>query len=135
MGKRLRFVQPDMVRLALSDGDWIDVKKELTIGERRKVMASVVKEMRQDGRMTPDLEMIGKGQILAYLVDWSFTDAQDKRVPIDTDAKKLAAIDGLDEASYKEIEEAINAHDDAMKLAKNGQGGESQPSATSSSAE
>src|SRR3990172_11675596 len=101
---RCRFVQPDTVRLTISDGDWIDVKKRLSVGEKRKAEASIVADVRPDGRVTPNLEMMGgKAQVLAYLLDWSLRDAQDRPVKIETDAKRSAAIDQLDEATFKEI--------------------------------
>src|SRR5262245_21399021 len=38
-----RFVQPEIVRLSLSNGDFLDVKRELNAGEHRGVFADMVK--------------------------------------------------------------------------------------------
>ena len=63
--KRSRFVQPSVVRLALSNDDWLDVRRELTVGEQRKAMAKTISTMRADGRIEPNMEMIGKSEISA----------------------------------------------------------------------
>lgn len=131
---RCRFVQPDMVRIPISDGEWIEVKRRLTIGETRRAQASIIKEIRTDGRMTPNLEMIGKAQLLAYLLDWSLRDAQGRAVPIDTEARKSAALDQLDSDTYAEITAAIEAHvlaeEVARDEAKKSADGESASAAT-----
>lgn len=136
---RCRVVLPETARLDISDGDWLDVKKTLTYGDRQKMMGALVKELRADGRMTPDLEMVGTSQILAYLVDWSLVDPRGKQIAIDTEARKLAAINSLDEDTVKEITAAIDAHIEAMEAeqdtAKKRKDGENASSATSSSAE
>ena len=128
------FVRPETVTVQLPEGQWIEVKKRLTVGESRKVMGSMVAEIRADGRMTPNFEQAGKGEVLAYLVDWSLTDEAGKRVPIDTDAKKAAAIDNMSEEYFKILSQAIEAHVaamDAERVAeKNDQGTLSAPAAT-----
>lgn len=120
-GRRLRFVQPEVVRLDLSDGDWLDVRKELTTGEARKAMARTIKTMRADGRIEPDIEMVGRAEISAYIVDWSFVDGKDKRVPFSE-----SALDNLTQADYAEIETAVRAHIAAVEEErKNSQSGSS----------
>lgn len=104
-GRLIRFVQPEIVRLELSEGDWLDVRRELSTGEARRAMARTIKSMRADGRIEPDLEMLGRAEIAAFIVDWSFIDANDKRVPF-TDA----ALDNLTQDAYAEIETAVRAH-------------------------
>lgn len=122
--KALRFVQPDVVRLDLSDGDWLDVRKELSTGEVRRAMAKTIKSMRPDGRIEPDLEMLGRAEIAAYIIDWSFVDAQDKRVPYSD-----AALDNLTQDAYNEIEAAVRKHiADGEAERKNARGGSSSTS-------
>lgn len=140
---RNRFVVPEIVRIDIGEGDWIDVKKRLTIGEQRRAHAAVVKEVRvgdsmTERRVTPDMEMVGgKAEVLAYLVGWSLTDAQGKGVSIDSETKKLAAIDGLDPDDYEVINAAVVAHANAMEAeraeAKKSMGGETTLSAISPS--
>lgn len=107
---RCRVVQPDIVRLPLSDGDWIEVKKDLTYGERTAASSAVIGEVKADGWMRPHLEMATLAQITAYLIDWSLVDTGDKRIPIVTEAQKLAALKSLDDGSVDEIAKAIEAH-------------------------
>jgi hypothetical protein len=104
MGKN-RFVQPEVVRLELSEGDWIDVKKRLTVGEERKAFQSVVGEVNPEGWRRPNVEMVGVSEMVAYIVRWSLRDAQDIPVPVSADTIK-----GLEIDDFKEIEKAIERH-------------------------
>jgi hypothetical protein len=134
MGK-LRFVQQgdNIVRLDLSDGDWVEVKKKLTVGESRAAMASVIGEVNTDGWRRPNLKVLGLAEVAAYIVDWSLRDAKDKPVPFSLDALK-----NLEESFFDEIDKALDAHKAAMLAAgeqeKNAQGGGNASSATSPSA-
>lgn len=132
------FVVPETKRLALPGGQFIDVKKRLTYGEDRAAHAAIIKEMRQDGRITPDMEMIELAQVAAYLVDWSLADGSGTPVEIDTEAKKIAALQALAPEKFALIKEAIDAHVDAAEKArsaeKNGQAGGNTSSTTSPSA-
>lgn len=110
VAKVSRFVRPEVVRLTLSGGDWLDVRRELTVGEQRRAMAKTVKSMRADGRIEPDLEMVGRAEIAAYIVDWSFVDERDKRVPF-TDT----ALSNLTIETYTEIETAVQTHIKAIE--------------------
>lgn len=109
------FIKPEVVRIPIEGNHWIEVKKRLTAGEARKLSASAVKEVRTDGRVTPDFEAMGKAEAMAYLVDWSLRDENDKPIPIDTDAKKLAVLDNMSEEGFEVISKAIAAHADAIK--------------------
>lgn len=134
MGKRIRFVQPEVDTLTLSDGDFLVVKRRLSIGEERAAFQQIVGKISIDnGWRQPNVELLGMAEIAAYLVDWSFTDAQGKRVPV-----SLAAIKQLDPDTYAEVEQAVNAHIAAQQAVreaeKNGQGGESASSVISTSA-
>lgn len=133
---RNRFVTPDIKRIDIGDGDWIDVKKRLTYGEQHHIFTGGIREVRRDG-YTPDRELLGKMEVMAYLVDWSLQGSDGKVVRIDTEAKKLAAIDNLDPADFDVISTAISAHVDAMaaeRAAKKMTDGEPVSSAISPSA-
>ena len=64
---RCRMVTPESVRLPLSDGDFITVKKELNAGEGLDLEAEPAP------RTLP--------VILAYLVGWSFVGAGNEPIP------------------------------------------------------
>lgn len=127
------FVRPEVVRLALSDGRWIDVKKRLNAGESRKMFARVVTDMTPGEKPKLDPEQVGLTKLVAYLLGWSFTDDDGKPVPF-----SLAAIDNVDTDLYSEMIKAVDAHEDAQdkarEQAKNVTGrGETASSATLSS--
>jgi len=126
---RCRFVQPDVIRLPLSDGDWIDVKKELNAGESRKVFTRIVKTMHFNEKAEIDPEQVGISKVIEFLVGWSLTDASGKPVPVSE-----ASINNLDGETYAEIVKAIDAHeaaqDAAREDAKNAKGDVSKSSET-----
>lgn len=119
---RHRFVQPDIVRLPLSDGDYIDIKKELNAGEARRVYANLVREMHAGEKAALDPMKVGFTKIREYVVGWSFTDADGRPVEV-----SAGAIETLDQDTYKEISEAIDAHtakiDAEREARKNGTAG------------
>lgn len=124
MGK-LRFVQPAIERLHLSDGDWVEVKKRLSVGEERAAFQRIVGEINNDGWRRPNIEMMGIAEMAAYIVAWSFRDAQDKPVPVSIDAIKQ-----LDSESFAELEKVLEGHIKAsvaeIEALKNNQGGETK---------
>jgi hypothetical protein len=77
-----RFVSPAIVRLPLSGGDWIEVKKRLSVSDERESMQQIMGEVGPDGWRRPNVKMIGIAEVLAYLVDWSFRDAQGQPVKV-----------------------------------------------------
>ena len=102
---RCRFVQGDIVRLPLSEGDYVDVKKELTAGEMRRVFAKQLKPSALGEPTLLDPEQVGRAELSEYVLAWSFVDAQGKPVPVSD-----AAIDMLDVDSYRELQTALDAH-------------------------
>ena len=132
--KRIRFVQPEIVRLELSDGDWVDVKKRLTVGEERTAYQAIIGEVNQKtGWRRPNVEMVGIAEMVAYIVRWSFRDVNDSPVAVTVDAIKQ-----MDSESFNEIEKALETHVAAVEAevaaAKNVQDGKTATAATSPSA-
>jgi len=132
---RNRFVQPEIVRLELSDGDWVDVKKRLTVGEERAAFQAIVGEVNQaTGWRRPNVEMVGIAEMVAYIVRWSFRDAQD--LPV---LPTVTTIKSLDAASFNEIEAALEKHVAAVEAeaqaTKKKTDTENKPEATLASAE
>jgi hypothetical protein len=109
MPRRNRFVQPNTVRLDLSDGDWVETKERLTYAESQKLYSAFVRSMRDGGadadEMGVDLARFALLRMETWLTDWSFRDDQDKPVPL-----SRAAIENLDPDTAKEIDVAINAY-------------------------
>lgn len=137
MSSRMR--RPETVKLDITRGDWLLVKKHLTAGEQR----GIFKRMMMDGLSGPHMDpvKVGVSKIVGYLLDWSITDADDKPVPIRDQPEEavIAALDALESDSFAEILKAVEDHETAMEQAraaeKNGQGGESKSVAISPSPE
>jgi hypothetical protein len=108
MGKRLRFVTPEVVRVALSDGDWIEIKRRLTVGERRRILSRAASGgISSDGaRVHVDAAEMAFARVEAWMLDWSFTGLDEKPV-----AYSPAALKNLDPETFTEIESAIDAHE------------------------
>ena len=129
---RCRFVQPGIERLTLSDGEWIEVKRELTAGEQRHAQAGYVKVMQFGEPASLDPELVGKTKILEYITGWSFLGFSGHPEPFSE-----SALDLLDMDTYREIEAAIDAHEGRVSerriARKNAPGGESLSPAISPS--
>jgi hypothetical protein len=138
MASRMR--RPETVRLEISQGDWIMVKKHLTAGEARHIFARMIRRQEYGRRAEMEPEMAGLSQVVGYLLDWSLTDPDGKviRVRDQDEAAIQAALLSIDPEAFQEIQAAVDAHDERMRAEreaeKNGQGGESTSSATSASA-
>jgi hypothetical protein len=107
---RCRFVQPEMVRIPLSDGDFIDVKKALTWGEQQDAFGDVVKSMplgNDDAQL--DAKRLRIVKALTYIVGWSFCDAQGVPQPVNESTMR-----GLDDETGREISTALTAHEEQM---------------------
>lgn len=123
----MRFVTPEVERIQLSNGDWIEVLKELTVGEEKKYRAAGLKNMRQgakdkDGNAEQaieiDWEEMAIARVKAYLVEWSATEQDNKgrtvQVPVTLDTIRALAPEDFDE-----IDKAIEAHIARQAEAKN----------------
>jgi len=116
MGSRFR--KPEVMRLELEEGDWLLVRKYLTAGEERGATARVFK----DGTMKPgekpelDYKHLELSQAIAYLLDWSLTDADDRPIVIRDQPYEFVhtVLGNMEAYSLREILNAIQAHDAAM---------------------
>jgi biotin synthase-related radical SAM superfamily protein len=108
MARHNRFVSPNVVRLPLSDGDWIEVKERLSYAEQEQLNASSMKPVIvQEGgsRLELSLEVFNINRVAAWVVDWSFVGPDDRVVPV-----TRAYIEALDPATAAEITTALDAH-------------------------
>jgi hypothetical protein len=110
-----RFVDPAEQRLSLSDGDYLIVKGALTAGETIDMYAAM-----SDAEAKVDPVKFGPALVTAYLLDWSLVDAGGRIVsvrdqPADVVASALRALAFED---YQEIVQAVQAHDEAVKAAR-----------------
>ena len=112
MSSRMR--RPEVVKLEISRGDWLLVKKRLTAGEQRQIFKRMMIVNGNGPQMDPIA--VGLSKMVGYLLDWNITDADDKPIVIRDQPEDVvsAALDALDYEDYQEIQEAIEAHIDAM---------------------
>ena len=114
---RSRFVRPDIRRLELSEGDWIEVKGTLTAGERaalnsaslqtsvRPRVPGMLEEINTSQEVRVDFGRASLARMEMYITDWSFRDEKDKPVKV-----SRAAIAALDQETADEIEAALDKH-------------------------
>lgn len=106
----IRYRNPEEVKLEISQGDWLLVKKHLTAGEQRRMF----KRMMNATGIEP--VNVGLSKMVSYLLDWSIDDAKGKRVVLENqdDEAKAAILDNLPAEDFKEILQAIEAHEKAQ---------------------
>jgi len=134
MSRRDRFVRPKVVRVEISDGDWIEIKKELTVGERKRMFAAGLKQMQTGPNKDPKFDIdpveMSFAKVKEYLVDWSFVEPLKEDEPEgDVSPVELteASIRNLDEATFEEIEDAIDAHIEKQEKEKKATIGAKKP--------
>ena len=110
---RCRFVQPRVVRLALSEGDWIDVRAELTAGEERDMYAALRKSLNGTTATVADFSLLNRGRLVAYLLAWSLTDADGTPVPVSE-----GALDQLTGHDFADMTAVLDAHIEALREAR-----------------
>ena len=126
MGSRVR--RPDVETLTISQGDTLTVKKYLTAGEFRELLRTSTRPVKYtdaqaaaakgaDLAIEIDPTESGLAIVLAYLLDWTFTDADGRPLVIrdQPSAVVRAALDAIDAESYMEVQRAIQTHDRIMK--------------------
>jgi len=121
-----RIRRPELETIAISGGDSLVVKKFLTAGEFRELIRAATKPVRLDaataanGKDIPfeiDPTESGLALIMAYLVDWTFTDFDGRPLVIRDQPPSVvrAALDLIDADSYMEVQSAIQEHDRSMR--------------------
>lgn len=124
MGSRVR--RPETEVLRISGGDTLTVKKFLTAGEFRELIKTATKSVRMDRAMATsgkdvaleiDPTESALATVLAYLVDWTFTDFDGRPLTIRDQPRDVlrAALDIIDADSYMEVQRAIQEHDRVMR--------------------
>lgn len=129
------FVKPEIERLYLTDGQFIDVKKRLTHGEREDMFAAMSPMMMPGEPLQLNRRHVRTSKVVTYLVGWSLTD-EGKPVPMSPDLPEQARIDTLRSLSperFTELYDAILTHEEAreqaMAAAKKIRDGETKSSA------
>jgi hypothetical protein len=120
-----RFVRPETIVLTLDNGDQLTIRKRLTAGEQRAAYARLY-QTGVDGRLINNMLDTGIALIEAYLLDWTLTDDDGRKVEIRPDPHRApdldtlrVVLDSLDYVSLVEIKDAIERHERAMQAARN----------------
>jgi hypothetical protein len=120
-----RVVVPEVVRLSLTEGDWIEVKMELTYGEACTIRQQMITGIRPPNAQQPsmgydlDIGAWERATVEAYLVDWSIKGLDDKVIDISSESKKRSALRNvITQETFAEIHEAISQHKERVANAK-----------------
>ena len=124
---RNRFVAPETRKITLPDGEWIEIKKLLNVGEDRRYRSAGLKRLTGSPgsaatAVDVDWAELALARVTAYLVDWSFRDGNGKTVDLTP-----AAIQNLSTDDFEEIDNAIQAHIKEVEDEKKVSGGKSTP--------
>ena len=136
MGKRW-FASLETVRIPLSEGEWIEVKQQLTYAESKRIaqagfqmptfrMGDLPDQNVNDAEIHIDTTKLDLLRMELWVVSWSAMQPNRKgellQVPVTREA-----IEALDPDMAKEISEALDAHINAQEQAKNVSAGERSP--------
>jgi hypothetical protein len=102
-----RVVRPETVRLSLSDGDWIDVIKELNAGEYLDLI-------------TATAERKPFAKILTYLIGWSLVGFEGQPLPYSLqlpETERRDLVRSLNKATLRELVAVLNRHEAAEEEA------------------
>jgi hypothetical protein len=134
---RNRFPAPLVERLPLSDADWIEIKRDLTVGEEKDISLLAMRELSQtDGnvKFTLDYQLLPFAKAVIYLVSWSFHNAKGPVKLEDDQRKRLSQLRALDRDTWEEIDAAIQRHEEAVDAQKKPSTGSSVTGTSSQSA-
>ncbi len=134
---RNRFPAPLVERLPLSDADWIEIKRDLTVGEEKDISLLAMRELSQtDGnvKFTLDYQLLPFAKAVIYLVSWSFHNAKGPVKLEDDQRKRLSQLRALDRDTWDEIDAAIQRHEENVAAQKKSSTGTSGIETSSPSA-
>ncbi len=130
MGRRNRIVRPETVRLDISDGDWIEIKRELNAGESKDLFADVGEIEGDDIKIDP-LKM-SFAMVQHYVVGWSLEQEMGDKdeggdpvvgsIPLNEES-----IRALDQGTFNEISTAIANHVNRLDEEKKVLSGKAKP--------
>jgi hypothetical protein len=142
-------VTPTIVRLPLQIGGeefFVDVKRRLNTGERRRLVASVTSSANPGERAVLRTADIQIAAVLAYLIAWNLTSdgcPTGEPIPMQPEPQmslddRRAVLDSLDPDAFDAIFNAIDAHEtkvtEEMAARKKPKGGDNNGSQISPSA-
>ena len=131
--RRDRFADGGQVRLELSDGDWVAVRRELTYGQQRRLAAAgltgINPALAGEQRLSVDLAAYDIERLVTWVLDWSFRDGDGDHVVVSRES-----IEALHPDTAGELNQALDRHIEALEAKKGSPAGPSKTPATSGSA-
>lgn len=115
---RNRFVVEKKKRIDVSDGDWIDVKQELNIGDQLDVEGAGMELSQRPGDNAATYKFAKPGdaavmRVAIWLADWSLCNAMGEKVILSRDAVRR-----LDGKTFEEIRNAVDKHIEGKEKAR-----------------
>ena len=115
--RRDRFASGAAVRLEVSDGDWVLVRRELSYGQQRRLAASgltgIDPAVTEGQRLQVDLAAYDLERLVVWVLDWSFRDADGEPVVVSREA-----VEALHPDTAAEINAVLDAHIEAQDAKK-----------------
>jgi len=115
--RRRHFADGSAIRLALPDGEWVLVRKELSYGQQRRLAAAAVTsidpaamEQGEVPRVPIDLAAFEIERLVLWLLDWSLTDVDGEAVHVSREA-----IENLTPATAADVNAALDRHVEALE--------------------
>lgn len=105
---RNRVVAQGTEHIEISDGDWIEVKRELNTGDQKRLDGAGLKPPVLVGNriINPvDWGLFEMEKALIWLTDWSIVGPDGKVLPLNMDAIK-----SIDTETFEEINDIITVH-------------------------
>lgn len=109
----MRFVSPETVRIDLGSGDWIDVKKELTVGEEKRMRTAGVRRVNGQAEVDVNWAEMALARVTTYLRGWSAVDEKQRPIPVTAETVQALATE-----DFEAIDAAIQRHIEAVAEAK-----------------
>lgn len=78
------FLDAEKVRVDFPDGQWVDVKEELTQADQDYIITQMARAEQNGGKARLELTLGQLSLLERSILDWSFTEA-DKKIPISRD--------------------------------------------------
>lgn len=126
---KLRGVTRAFVTLDLSDGDWIQIKADLTAGDERDITGKSIRGYSDGGkRVDIDPEKLSFMTAATYITAWSLLDQDGRAIVWPANGTLEQRLDvlrsKLSNADMREIDDAISAYRTRRQeeLEKNGPG-------------
>ncbi len=118
---KLRGPDTAVERLPLSDGDWVDIKKELSVGEERSAYSLAITGVTREGDYKVDPALHASAMLAVRIVSWSFLGRDEQPMPYDGKAslkQRVSWLEALDTETKTEIDEAFAVYQKAREVAK-----------------